>query len=428
MTSDHDPSPQAVAPVRASRKRAWLVPVVAPRLVPPDRRRLRAPRQEDQDQSGRLRRRRRHGRGGAGRHLPLSALPPDEHARPRSGHLQRGHHADPAALRRPRGLRRAPQHRARAGQVLGDLCRTARPTRSSSGTTPGFHNGRRVTAEDCVYSFERLLTAGVNDHNYSYYSRIQGAEDFRTGRRSHVAGLEALSEDRFRAHVRLALRARAVGPGDVFVQDRAQKGARIRRRGLLHTLPSVRARSSSRAGSTPKRTPSVPVERGVRQGIRFEANPQYFDGRPHLDALVFRALWNSQEHPGEERPLHEVADCLGSERVRALRGLGAGGGGALSRVEIPLLSEPRRSVRQPQGAARHQLRARQTELSRHRPRHGGHHRRRGGSAPGHPWIHTQGVGVRARRREGAAAPDRGGLPGRAGPPRALPARTAEEPL
>ena len=29
-----------------------------------------------------------------------------------------------------------------------------------------FHNGRRVTAEDCVFSFERLLTKGLNEHNY----------------------------------------------------------------------------------------------------------------------------------------------------------------------------------------------------------------------------------------------------------------------
>ena len=40
-----------------------------------------------------------------------------------------------------------------------------------------FHNGRKVTAEDCVFSFERLLIRGLNDHNYSYFSRIEGAEE-----------------------------------------------------------------------------------------------------------------------------------------------------------------------------------------------------------------------------------------------------------
>ena len=53
----------------------------------------------------------------------------------------------------------------------------------------------------------------------------------------------------------------------------------------------------------------------MRQGIRFEENSQYFEGRPHLDAIVFRAIWNSPEYEVEARPLHEVADCLETNEV-----------------------------------------------------------------------------------------------------------------
>jgi ABC-type transport system substrate-binding protein len=60
-----------------------------------------------------------------------------------------------------------------------------------------FHNGRPVTAEDCVFSFERLLTKGLNEHNYHYFSRIEGAEAFHNGRAKHVSGLSAVDEHTF---------------------------------------------------------------------------------------------------------------------------------------------------------------------------------------------------------------------------------------
>jgi len=65
----------------------------------------------------------------------------------------------------------------------------------------------------------------------------------------------------------------------------------------------------------PSEDPGVPIVDGVRQGIRLEANSQYFEGRPHLDAVVFRAIWNAPAFEGEARPLHEVADCLQTNEV-----------------------------------------------------------------------------------------------------------------
>ncbi|MGH9337603.1 MAG: ABC transporter substrate-binding protein, partial [Vicinamibacteria bacterium] len=64
----------------------------------------------------------------------------------------------------------------------------------------------------------------------------------------------------------------------------------------------------------PEEDPGVPIIKGVRQGIRLEANLQYFEGRPHLDAVTFRAIWNSKEYEDVEHPLHE-ADCLETNEV-----------------------------------------------------------------------------------------------------------------
>jgi len=179
-----------------------------------------------------------------------------------------------------------------------------------------FHNGMPVTAEDCVFSFERLLTPGLNGQNYSYYSRIMGAEDFRAGKTRHVAGLEALSPTKFRitfdtpfvpALSVLSMYASKILPKDMVVEQgddffKAPIGT-----GAFQFSRWIEE-SEDRA---------VPVENGIHQGIRLEANSQYFGGPAHLDAIVFRAAWNRSDYAGEVRPLHEVADCLETSDVES---------------------------------------------------------------------------------------------------------------
>jgi peptide/nickel transport system substrate-binding protein/oligopeptide transport system substrate-binding protein len=60
----------------------------------------------------------------------------------------------------------------------------------------------------------------------------------------------------------------------------------------------------------PDEDPGVPLHGGVRQGVRLEANLQYFEGRPHLDAVTFRALWSSDDHEGSELLVSEIADVV----------------------------------------------------------------------------------------------------------------------
>jgi oligopeptide transport system substrate-binding protein len=177
-----------------------------------------------------------------------------------------------------------------------------------------FHNGRKVTAQDCVFSFERLLSDGLNEHNYSYFSRIEGAADFHEGRAKNVKGLEALAENRFRitfvtpfvpALSVLSMYSSKILPKEELLE---QGDA------FFHAPIGTGAFSFSR-WIEPAEDSGVPVFDGVWQGIRLEANSQYFGGRPHLDAVVFRAIWNAHSYEGETLSLYEVADCLETNEV-----------------------------------------------------------------------------------------------------------------
>ena len=177
-----------------------------------------------------------------------------------------------------------------------------------------FHNGRKVTAEDCVFSFERLLTQGLNDRNYSYFSRIEGASAFHEGRAKHVKGLEALSENRFRITFVTPF-VPALSVLSMYSSKILPKEEVLEQGDAFFKAPIGTGAFQFSRWIEPSEDPGVPSVEGVRQGIRFEANSLYFEGRPHLDAIVFRAFWNSPEYEVEARPLHEVADCLETNQV-----------------------------------------------------------------------------------------------------------------
>ncbi|HEY7819832.1 MAG TPA: ABC transporter substrate-binding protein, partial [Vicinamibacteria bacterium] len=177
-----------------------------------------------------------------------------------------------------------------------------------------FHNGRRVTAEDCVFSFERLLTRGLNEHNYHYFIRIEGATEFREGRAAHVRGLEAVDERTFRIRF-VSPFVPALSVLSMYSSKILPKQEVLAQGEEFFEAPIGTGPFQFSRFIEPEEDPGVPLHEGVRQGVRLEANLQYFAGRPHLDALTFRALWHSKDHVGAERPLHEVADCVETNEV-----------------------------------------------------------------------------------------------------------------
>jgi len=172
-----------------------------------------------------------------------------------------------------------------------------------------FHNGRKVTAEDCVFSFERLLMRGLNDHNYSYFSRIEGAEDFRAGRADRVKGLEALGESEFRITFVTPF-VPALSVLSMYSSKILPKEELLAQGDSFFKAPIGTGAFQFSRWIEPSEDAGVPMLDEVYQGIRLEANLQYFEGRPHLDAVVFRAAWNVRDYKGVSRPFNQVADCF----------------------------------------------------------------------------------------------------------------------
>ncbi len=172
-----------------------------------------------------------------------------------------------------------------------------------------FHNGRTVTAEDCVFSFERLLTKGLNEHNYHYFSRIEGAEDFREGRSPSVPGLKALDEKTFQIQFVTPF-VPALSVLSMYSSKILPKQEVLEEGEEFFEQPIGTGAFEFARWIEPSEDPAVPTVEGILQGLRLEANQQHLDGRAHLDAIVFRAFWNSPDYEGESRPLHDVADCL----------------------------------------------------------------------------------------------------------------------
>jgi oligopeptide transport system substrate-binding protein len=152
-----------------------------------------------------------------------------------------------------------------------------------------FHNGRPVTAEDCVYSFQRLLTPGLNTNNYHYYSRIEGAREFREGLAKQVSGLRALDERtfqiRFTSPFVPALSVLSMYSSKILPKhELLEKGDDF----FMAPVGTGPFRFSRWIGRD--EDPLVPLSKGIPQALRLEANGNYFGHEAYLDALTFRYI------------------------------------------------------------------------------------------------------------------------------------------
>lgn len=171
-----------------------------------------------------------------------------------------------------------------------------------------FHNGEAVTAEDCVFSFERLLTAGLNEANYHYFTRIVGAEDFRAGRAKTVAGLQAIGERTFQIRFATPF-VPALSVLSMYSSKILPKKEVLAKGDDFFNAPIGTGPFRFSHWIDETEDSAIPFFRGVPQGIRLEANTDYFGDRPYLDGVTFRAVWNAPKSK-EEKPLNELVDCI----------------------------------------------------------------------------------------------------------------------
>jgi ABC-type transport system substrate-binding protein len=136
-----------------------------------------------------------------------------------------------------------------------------------------FHNGREVTAQDVVWSFERMLSPDLFSPGAPYYRALEGCEEFRAKRAAHVSGLRAL--DAYTVEFRLTK------PDQSFVHTLAMRfAAPVPREEVLARGADFKRRP---VGTGPFRLASW--DRGVR--LVFERNPYYFKpGLPYVEHVV----------------------------------------------------------------------------------------------------------------------------------------------
>lgn len=137
-----------------------------------------------------------------------------------------------------------------------------------------FHHGRPVTARDFVYSLTRLVDPRWKAVDSEYYTRIEGAAAFRSGKSDSVSGLRALGSH--------TLQISLEQPYAPFLQVLALPSASV--------VPREAVESEERQfGRSPLGTGAFRLKRlGPAQEIHLESQSHHFLGRPYLDGLRIR--------------------------------------------------------------------------------------------------------------------------------------------
>jgi peptide/nickel transport system substrate-binding protein/oligopeptide transport system substrate-binding protein len=167
--------------------------------------------------------------------------------------------------------------------VVGDVARKWRI--SPDGRTYRFwlrddvyfyHNNRKVTASDFEYSFKRILDPATHSPNTWVLNRIDGAEDFSSGRSALLRGLKVI--DALTLEITLAapfapfLKLLTMPPGYVVCREAA---------GGVTGIP----------GDIPGGTGPFMVEKWTHSDeVVLVRNPRYFQGQAGVRGIVYRVI------------------------------------------------------------------------------------------------------------------------------------------
>jgi len=152
-----------------------------------------------------------------------------------------------------------------------------------------FHDGTMLTAADVVFSLRRVLdpAAPVRNVAADYLMAVEGAPAFSRGDSSDLAGLEAVDES--------TVRIRLARPYVSFLEVLAMDGARVVPRSAFS------GGDDGTFGTRPVGTGPFRLARWDEAGMRLEANPDHFRGRPHLDAVEILFLAPDEMDAGSAR-------------------------------------------------------------------------------------------------------------------------------
>jgi oligopeptide transport system substrate-binding protein len=141
-------------------------------------------------------------------------------------------------------------------------------------TNARFHDGRSVTAQDVVYSWERALSPALaSDTALTYLGDIVGAREMAEGKAEHVSGLQALDEH--------TLQVTIDAPKPYFL--------------LKLTYPTAFVLDKANVESGPEwfRTPNGTGPYKLTEWKRFEqityqANPDFYLGKPSIPTVIIQ--------------------------------------------------------------------------------------------------------------------------------------------
>ena len=146
-----------------------------------------------------------------------------------------------------------------------------------------FHDGAVLTADDVVYTFDRMLNPATKALNTDILTFIAGAEDRLDGTADSVSGLKAL--DDHTVQITLAQ------PYAAFLALLAAPGASIYNRAFTEA-------AGEQFGLTPETTngtgPFILRDYTLNDSQMLEANEDYWRGRPKLDRLLVRVVSDSE--------------------------------------------------------------------------------------------------------------------------------------
>lgn len=139
-----------------------------------------------------------------------------------------------------------------------------------------FSNGRKVTAGDFRYSFERVLTPGTRAPHTWVLDKLEGADEFLSGRAGSVSGI-CIGNDN-------TLSLRLKKPFGPFLSLLAMTTA--------YAVPKEEVeRFGQDFGTHPVGTgPYVLSEWGHGQSLTLKARRDYFDGAPRLKGILYRVI------------------------------------------------------------------------------------------------------------------------------------------
>ena len=137
-----------------------------------------------------------------------------------------------------------------------------------------FHKGREMIADDFVYSFSRIIDPKSKSPAVHLLEQVLGFNEFQDGRSAYVEGFRSLGKYIFEIKL-----SRPFSPF-IFVLGTC----------YFKVVPKEEIEKS---GSVFARMPvgTGPFKFGsMKEGeeILLEANPDYFEGRPYLDKIIFK--------------------------------------------------------------------------------------------------------------------------------------------